>query len=1180
MSIEKNQFAHLHLHTEYSLLDGACRIDRLMEHVKSLGQTAVAITDHGVMYGCIDFYKAAKKAGIKPIIGCEVYVAPRSRHDMVHRIDNNPYHLILLCKNETGYRNLIKMVSAANIDGFYNKPRVDRELLEKYHEGLICLSACLAGEIPQALLNDSFEDALKVAKYYSDLFGDGNYYIELQDHGIEEQRRILPDLIRVARNLNIPMVATNDCHYIRKEGHDMQHILVCIQTNASYDESPLEFKTNEFYVKSTEEMADLFSYVPEAVTNTMRIADQCNFDFEFGVTKLPAFHAPDGKDNLSFFNELCDTGLKKRYGPEPSAEAVSRLEYEKSVVTKMGYVTYYLIVWDFINYAKQHDIPVGPGRGSGAGSIAAYCMGITDLDPLKYNLIFERFLNPERVTMPDFDIDFCYEKRSKVIDYVIEKYGSSHVAQIITFGTMAARLAVRDVGRVLSYPYAQVDRVAKLIPAELNITISKAFERSPELKTVYDTDPAMKRLLDAAMQVEGMPRHASTHAAGVVITDREVSDYVPLARNDSNIVTQFTMTALEELGLLKMDFLGLRTLTVIYDAEKAIRRKDPSFRMSEISFEDPKVYRMLSAGETLGVFQLESSGMRQLIMNMQPKGLEDLIALISLYRPGPMDSIPVYLQNRKNPEKTTYITPELQPILEVTNGVIIYQEQVMEICRALAGFSFGKADVVRRAMAKKKKTVMEQSGIEFVQGCREHGIPEDKANTIFEEMASFASYAFNKSHAAVYADVAYQTAYLKAYHPVEFMAALMTSIMDNTDKLLEYIAECQRLGIKLLPPNVNKSYSYFRVEEGSVRFALLAVKNVGRGLVDSIVDERKKNGPFTGFNDFYTRLPHTNELNRRALENIIKSGALDEFRLTRKTMVQNIEAVSKSFDRNQRSELEGQMSFGDYMSGDENTAGVSDAGLVLFEEYSQNELLQYEKEAIGVYLSNHPLNTYRDRVKNYGFTPFREILSDPEAFDNRNVTVFCEAASVRTKTTRSNETMAFVQAEDMGGVLEVMVFPKTLTRCADTLKKNALLVIAGRISSKEEEAPKLLASEIVTLEAFEAGSISRPEFRSGPRQPVSEPAQTEPEREQKKENGTDPSVTIYIRIPSEDDKDKTERASAILRIFHGPVPVHFFYEKERKNVLVPEKLFASRDLYLKDVLERYFGKENVVYKQV
>jgi len=1172
-TINDNQFVHLHLHTEYSLLDGACRIDRLMEHLKSIGQTAVAITDHGVMYGCVDFYKAARKAGIKPIIGCEAYVAPRTRHDMVHKIDSSPYHLILLCKNETGYRNLIKMVSASNIDGFYNKPRIDRELLEKYHEGLICLSACLAGEIPQKLLNDEYSAALEVARYYKNLFGEGNYYIELQNHGIEEEIRIIPDLIRIARSLEIPLVATNDCHYIRKEDHEMQHVLVCIQTNASYDDSPLEFKTNEFYVKSAQEMYDLFAQIPEAVTNSAKIAESCNFDFEFGNTKLPAFHAPDGKDNLAFFNELCDNGLVKRYGENPSKEIRDRLEYEKKVVTQMGYVNYYLIVWDFIDYARRHDIPVGPGRGSGAGSLAAYCMGITDLDPIKYNLIFERFLNPERVTMPDFDIDFCYEKRSKVIDYVIEKYGSDHVAQIITFGTMAARLAVRDVGRVLEYPYSQVDSIAKMIPSELNITIQKAFDRNPELKKAYDSSSDVKRLLDLAMQVEGMPRHASTHAAGVVITDREVSDYVPLAKNENNIVTQFTMTTLEELGLLKMDFLGLRTLTVISDAEKMVKKKDPSFSIDSIDFDDPKVFGMLSNGDTLGVFQLESSGMRQLIVNMQPRNLEDLIAIISLYRPGPMDSIPVYLENRKNPDHTTYITPELEPILNVTNGVIIYQEQVMQICRDLAGFSFGKADVVRRAMAKKKKAVMEQSGIEFVEGCKERGISPEKANKLFDEMSSFASYAFNKSHAAVYADVAYQTAYLKAYYPLEFMAALMTSILDNTDKLLEYIAECQRLGISILPPDVNTSSEVFTVENDHIRFGLLAIKNVGRGLVDSIVKERSNNGIYRSFSDFYSRLPHTNELNRRAFENLIKSGALDCLGQNRKTMIQNIDAVTKNYGKNRRDELEGQLTFGSYDDLGEVHQFQTDNDLAKYEEYPTNELLHFEKESLGLYVSSHPLQQYSDEIRSLRFTQFRDIADSPDHFDNKVVSVFCEITSIKNKTTKKNEVMAFVQAEDLTGTMELFVFPNTLSRYSSVLKKDSLLVFTGRVSSKEEEAPKLLVSDVYMLNDYKNRSVAVSSKNAAMSDNVNNPDNGTVKDEKKTGN-----VVLYLRLPSENDTDLVERISAILRIFHGSIPVHFYYSDSRRNILVPEKLFASTEPYLKEVLVKILGDKNVVYK--
>ena len=1157
MMIERDDFVHLHLHTEFSLLDGACRIDRLMQKIKDNGQTAVAITDHGVMYGCVDFYKEAKNHGIKPIIGSEVYVAPRSRRDMVYRIDSTPYHLVLLCKNETGYKNLIKMISIANREGFYNKPRVDRELLEKYHEGLICLSACLAGEIPQALLNGDLRRAEEAAIYYRDLFGKDNYYIELQNHGIEEQIRILPDLIRLARQLDIPLVATNDCHYIDRSDSEMQHILICIQTNHTIDDDDvMEFKTDNFYVKSTEEMFDLFGAVPEALTNTRKIADMCDFDFEFGVTKLPYFATPDGSDNLDFFNRLCDEGLRRRYGDHPDQSIIDRMEYEKSVVTQMGYVDYYLIVWDFINYARQNDIPVGPGRGSGAASIAAYCMGITDLDPIKYNLIFERFLNPERVSMPDFDVDFCYEKRSKVIEYVTEKYGPTHVAQIVTFGTMAARLAVRDVGRVLGMPYGQVDTVAKLIPQELGITIDKAFERKPELRQLYDSDPQVKRLLDLSMKIEGMPRHASTHAAGVVITRDEVSDYVPLAKNDENFVTQFTMTTLEELGLLKMDFLGLRTLTVIADCEDEIQKTDPSFRMSDISFDDREVYEMLAQGNTSGVFQLESGGMRQLLINMKPQNLEDIIAVISLYRPGPMDSIPTYLENRKHPDSISYKTEKLRDILDVTNGVIIYQEQVMQICRELAGFSLGKADIVRRAMAKKKKSEMDRSGREFVEGCRENGISEEVARSLFDDMASFASYAFNKSHAAVYADVAYQTAYLKCHYPVEFMAALMTSIIDRTDKVIEYIAECHSLGIELLPPDINRSRAGFTVEDGKIRFGLLAVKNVGRSLIESMVRERE-NGPFTSFVGFYNRL-ETNELNRRAVENLIRSGAMDCLGKSRKSMMLAIEIVSKAVEKEKKDSIEGQISFLDL---DETGAAdkytdemVEDMG-----EYSQDEILKGEKESTGLYFSSHPLRAYSRFVEQNGLPNVAAVLSRGEELDGKTVTMLCEIESVRTKVTRNNETMAFVNIEDMSATMEMLVFPKVLTQYSAVIRENNILVLTGRISMREEEEPKFLLSDARSVEEYTG--------RSPEAAPVSQPAPSE--REKKK--------TVYLRFTGKDDA-RIERVTALLRLFSGQIPVHFYYSDTKQQVIVPQSLFADDSEGLKNRLCRVLGEENVVYK--
>ena len=902
MAEKARNFTHLHLHTEYSLLDGACRIEGLMQRVKALGQTAVAITDHGVMYGCVDFYKAAKKAGVKPIIGCEVYVATRTRFDKVNRIDGSN-HLVLLCKNETGYKNLIKMVSAGFTEGFYNKPRVDHELLEEYHEGLICLSACLAGEIPQALLAGDYEKAKNLARYYEDLFGKGNYYIEIQDHRLDEQRTVLPLLVRLSRETGIPLVATNDAHYLEKEDSRMQHILICIQTNKTVnDDDVLEFGTDEFYVKSTDEMYELFSAWPEACENTNRIAEMCSFDFEFGVTKLPYFVAPDGMDNKEYFVKLCRDGLLRRYGADVPEDIRARLDYEISIIDRMGYINYYLIVFDFINYAKSQGIPVGPGRGSGAGSLAAYCVGITNIDPIKYNLLFERFLNPERVSMPDFDIDFCYERRQEVIDYVIRKYGADHVAQIVTFGTMAARAAIRDVGRVLDMPYGTVDGIAKLVPMEPKMTLTKALSISRELKARYDADPQVKELIDMSLKLEGMPRHASTHAAGVVITREAADEYVPLATNDGNPVTQFTMTTIEELGLLKMDFLGLRTLTVIDDAEKMIRKREPGFSMDAVPYDDQRVYAMLNAGETEGVFQMESGGMTQAVMGLQSKSLEDIIAIISLYRPGPMESIPTYIANRHNPGNVKYKTPQLEHILDVTNGCIVYQEQVMQICRELAGFSYGQADLVRRAMSKKKHDVMEKERQHFVHGntepghecagCVANGISETVANAIFDDMSSFASYAFNKAHAAAYAVVAYQTAYLKRHYPREFMAALLTSVLDNTGKVIEYTAECQRMGIRVLPPDINASDAGFTVEGKDIRFGLLALKNVGRNLIATVVRERSGT-PYRSLYDFCKRL-HGTEINRRAVESMIKSGAFDNLEAKRRSMMDGVEGILKS----------------------------------------------------------------------------------------------------------------------------------------------------------------------------------------------------------------------------------------------------------------------------------------------
>ena len=879
-------FTHLHLHTEYSLLDGACRLDDLLDRAVELGMDSIAITDHGVMYGAVDFYKKAKARGIKPIIGCECYLASRGRKDKVHALDNERYHLVLLCENATGYQNLISMVSKAWTEGFYTKPRIDRELLEQYHEGIIALSACLAGEIPRALIADDYERAKEKALWYNKVFGQGNFYLELQNHGIREQKQIEPMLIRLSKETGIPLVATNDTHYVRKEDSKIQQVLICIATNTTLGQgNGLEFDSDEFYLKSEEEMHELFSHVPEAIENTQIIADRCNYDFEFGNTKLPHFEVPDGRDHFEWFREQCYAGMYRNYGDNPPKEYFDRLNYELDVINKMGYVDYFLIVHDFIRYAKSKGIPVGPGRGSGAGSIAAYCIGITGIDPMKYNLLFERFLNPERVSMPDFDVDFCYERRGEVIDYVIEKYGADHVAQIVTFGTLAARAAIRDVGRAMGIPYNIVDNVSKQVPRELNITIQKALKKSPEFRSLYESSDEIKSLIDTSMKVEGMPRHTSTHAAGVVITRDPVASYVPLALNDNSPVTQYTMTTLEELGLLKMDFLGLRTLTVINDAVKMIRLKDNSFDINRIDIADKATYEMMASGQTEGVFQFESAGMKSVLIGLKPVDIEDLIAVISLYRPGPMDSINTYIENRHHPEKTVYKTEKLREILEVTYGCMIYQEQVMQIFRSLAGYSYGRADIVRRAMSKKKHDVMEKERKNFIygivredgtvecDGCVKRGIPAEVANDIFDDMSSFASYAFNKSHATAYAYVAYQTAYLKCHYPCEFMAALLSSVLDNTDKVTEYTDECNRIGIKILPPNVNESNDNFTVSNGNIRFGMLAIKNLGRSFIRNIISERNA-GKFTSFYNFCSRM-HGSDFNKRAVESLIKSGALD-----------------------------------------------------------------------------------------------------------------------------------------------------------------------------------------------------------------------------------------------------------------------------------------------------------------
>ena len=1160
MAEKARNFTHLHLHTEYSLLDGACRIEGLMQRVKALGQTAVAITDHGVMYGCVDFYKAAKKAGVKPIIGCEVYVATRTRFDKVNRIDGSN-HLVLLCKNETGYKNLIKMVSVGFTEGFYNKPRVDHELLEEYHEGLICLSACLAGEIPQALLAGDYEKAKNLARYYEDLFGKGNYYIEIQDHGLDEQRTVLPLLVRLSRETGIPLVATNDAHYLEKEDSRMQHILICIQTNKTVnDDDVLEFGTDEFYVKSTDEMYELFSAWPEACENTNRIAEMCSFDFEFGVTKLPYFVAPDGMDNKEYFVKLCRDGLLRRYGADVPEDIRARLDYEISIIDRMGYINYYLIVFDFINYAKSQGIPVGPGRGSGAGSLAAYCVGITNIDPIKYNLLFERFLNPERVSMPDFDIDFCYERRQEVIDYVIRKYGADHVAQIVTFGTMAARAAIRDVGRVLDMPYGTVDGIAKLVPMEPKMTLTKALSISRELKARYDADPQVKELIDMSLKLEGMPRHASTHAAGVVITREAADEYVPLATNDGNPVTQFTMTTIEELGLLKMDFLGLRTLTVIDDAEKMIRKREPGFSMDAVPYDDQRVYAMLNAGETEGVFQMESGGMTQAVMGLQSKSLEDIIAIISLYRPGPMESIPTYIANRHNPGNVKYKTPQLEHILDVTNGCIVYQEQVMQICRELAGFSYGQADLVRRAMSKKKHDVMEKERQHFVHGntepghecagCVANGISEAVANAIFDDMSSFASYAFNKAHAAAYAVVAYQTAYLKRHYPREFMAALLTSVLDNTGKVIEYTAECQRMGIRVLPPDINASDAGFTVEGKDIRFGLLALKNVGRNLIATVVRERSGT-PYRSLYDFCKRL-HGTEINRRAVESMIKSGAFDNLEAKRRSMMDGVEGILKSVESEARRNLDGQIDLFGALDGEQesgrNVYKLPDSG----EEYPYDILLQMEKEVSGLYLSGHPLDHYRPVIEEVSTCRISELVGEnAHAYDEQNVTLVCTVVRTKTINTKAGGMMAFITVEDLSSSMEVLAFPKVLLAASEAVHDNAVVVIKGRVSYKEDEPSKLIADSIVDVERYEPDKI-KTDIKST-------------------KNG------LWLKLSSM-RSESFEETKNLLQIFEGNFPVYMYFEDTKQRMLAPKSLWCTQSDLLVSELERVLGAGNVKVK--
>ncbi len=1143
-------FTHLHVHTEYSLLDGACRIKRLVSRAKELGMTSVAITDHGNLYGAVEFYNECKKQGVKPIIGCEVYVAPRTRFDKQGKLDLSPYHLILLCKNQQGYNNLSKLVSIANVEGFYNRPRIDFELLTQYHEGLVCLSGCLAGEVARRLQENDYEAAQEAALRYKKLFGD-DYYIEVQNQAFAEQQAILPYQYKLARQLDIPLVATNDCHYISKTDAAAQKILMCISTNTTVkDPDGMSFPNDEFYFKSEEEMRDAFIGHFDAVDNTSVIADKCNFDFEFGVTKLPFYSRKGVLDNEKFLRDMSYEGLYRLYG-NPTQEAIDRLEYELSVISKMGYVNYYLIVWDFINYAKTNGIPVGPGRGSGAGSLIAYCIGITGIDPLKYNLLFERFLNPERVSMPDFDIDFCIEGRQSVIDYVKDRYGHDHVAQIITFGTMAAKNSIRDTARAMALPYNVADRVAKAVP--FGMSISEAKEKSEDFRAIYLGDAQVHELCDMAMQIEGMPRHASTHAAGVVITEGPVSDYVPLTVNDGQAVTQYTMTVLESLGLLKIDFLGLRNLTVIRDCVREVKKRVPDFNIDTIPLDDKPVFKMLSKGDTCGVFQFESGGMTSTIMRLVPENIEDLIAVISLYRPGPMDSIPTYIKNRHNPKLVKYATPRLKPILEVTYGCIVYQEQVMQIFRELAGYTFGRADIVRRAMAKKKHSVLEAERKAFIYGdegscvgCVANGIPEAVAGKLFDDMMSFASYAFNKSHAAAYATVSYQTAYLKRHYFKEYMAALLTSVLDSTSKIIEYSEECESKGVKILPPDVNESVDGFVACDGGIRFGLLAVKSLGRGVINGIVEEREKNGKFTSLYDFISRM-YGRELNSRAVEALIMSGAFDSFPTNRKQMLQNYDLVMNAVSDRERGNIDGQLDF--FGFGNDDTA-TSEIIIPYAEEYSFAELLEMEKETVGIYVSGHPLSEYAGWLTASGGTTARRIIegtvaTPPEYEDGEAVTIIGILRSKKMFTTRANKQMCFAELEDTSGNIEVVVFPTVYEKAVAFLNVGSKLAVTGKISIKEEEDAKILADTILPVDGY-VKELSR--------------------------------KTLCIKMLST-DKDAMEALRSICKKHVGDGRIAVYLEdKKQLGTLSGASSADISSLFLSE-LKKLFGTDNVKFKK-
>lgn len=1173
-------FTHLHVHTEYSLLDGSSKIKEITKRAAELGMDSLAITDHGVMYGVIDFYKAAKEAGIKPVLGCEVYVAPGSRFDKEAGTGEDKYnHLVLLAENNTGYQNLMKIVSRGFTEGFYYKPRVDKELLREFHEGIIATSACLAGEVQRYLARGMYEEAKRVALSYQDIFGKDNFFLELQDHGIAEQHYVNPQLLRMSEETGIELICTNDVHYTYADDADAHDILLCIQTGKKVtDENRMRYTGGQYYLKSPEEMTELFKYAPQAVANTEKIAERCNVEIEFGVTKLPKFAVPQGYTSWTYLNYLCYEGLKKRY-PDQAADIsvdefvrlagdesvedrkdvvikiaedtnniFQRLAYELSVIYSMGYVDYFLIVWDYINFAKRHDIPVGPGRGSAAGSIVSYCLEITDLDPIKYSLIFERFLNPERVSMPDIDVDFCYERRQEVIDYVVEKYGKDCVSQIVTFGTMAARAVIKDVGRVLDLPYAMVDNIAKMVPREIGITIDKALAENPDLKSEYENNEVVKDLIDKSKRLEGLPRHASMHAAGVLICGKPVEDYVPLSTgSDGAVVAQFVMTTLEELGLLKMDFLGLRTLTVIKDAENLIKKYNKDFSIHDIDYSDKGVFDAISTGKCDGIFQLESAGMKSFMKELKPRSLEDLIAGISLYRPGPMDFIPQYIKGKNNQDSVTYACPQLEAILKPTYGCIVYQEQVMQIVRDLAGYSWGRSDLVRRAMSKKKAYVMEQERKNFiygnpdegVKGCVNNGIDEKVAGKIYDDMIDFAKYAFNKSHAACYAVVSFQTAYLKTYYPVEFMAALMTSVIDNTSKVAGYIYACKQMNIGILPPDVNESQMEFTVENGKIRFAMAAIKSLGRPTIQAILKERGENGSFISMQDFVTRMSQA--LNRRAIENFVKAGAFDTFGHTRKSMMIVSESMLDSAIKHNKDSMTGQMSLFDFAAEEDKKAfeiRIPDVA-----EYTKEELLGYEKEILGVYVSGHPLDEYTGMVNKYITNVSSDFevddeLGETKARDGAIATIGGLITEKTIKTTKKGQLMAFLTVEDVVGTVEVVVFPNSFTANRVVIDHAEKVFVTGKVQANVDENAKLICDKVV-------------DFASIPRK-------------------------LWIRFASLSDyEDKKDELYGILYNSDGKDTVVIYCTKENKRLTLPASRTIRVDSELIQKLQAMYGEKNV-----